>query len=123
MIKERIKEVKKLINDYFTREYDETLDNQTLYDNLEDFGLAYTTTDDWEEFSEDEIHEVQVSTNIKEMTLQTYLDDTLLENYKFDSWEEYKMFLQCLDFDEMIADAHDVYRSWKRVMKLNKVVA
>ena len=123
MIKERIKEVKKLINDYFTREYDETLDNQTLYDNLEDFGLAYTTTDDWEEFSEDEIHEVQVSTNIKEMTLQTYLDDTFLENYKFDSWEEYKMFLQCLDFDEMIADAHDVYRSWKRVMKLNKVVA
>ena len=116
MIKERIKEVKKLINDYFTREYDETLDNQTLYDNLEDFGLAYTTTDDWEEFSEDEIHEVQVSTNIKEMTLQTYLDDTLLENYKFNTYEDYKMFLQCLDFDEMIADAHDVYRSWKEVV-------
>ena len=113
-MKEKLKEIKKLINDYFVNEYDETLDNETYYDNLEDFGLAYTTTEDWEEFSDDEIHEIQVSTNIKDMSLQTYIDNILLENFKFNSYEEYKEFLTHLDFDSMIADAHGVYREWKR---------
>ena len=113
-MKEKLKEIKKLINEYFINEYDETLNNETFYDYLEDFGLAYTTTEDWEENSEDEIHDIQVSTNIKEMTLQTYFDGILLENYKFNNYEDYKQFMESLDFDNMIMDAHDVYRNWKR---------
>ena len=116
MIKKHLKEVKKLLNDYFEREYDETLDNKTFYEYIEDFGLAYTTTEDWEEFSDDEIHDTQISTNILDMSLQTYLDGELLENYKFNSYEDYKEFLTHLDFDEMIGDAHDVYRNWKKVV-------
>ena len=113
MNKEQLKEVKKLINDYFEKEYDETLTNETFYDNLEDFGLAYTT-DDWEENNEYDT-DIQVSTNIPNMSLQTYINGILLENYKFNSYEDYKEFLTHLDFDNMIADAHDVYRGWKEM--------
>ncbi len=116
MNKERIKEVKKLINEYFVNEYDDTLDNKTLYDNIEDLGLAYTTTED--------LHEIQVSTNILNMSVLTYIDGQLLEDFRYDYYKDYKEFLTHLDFDELIADAHNVYNSWKRIMKLNnKVVA
>ena len=116
MNKTRIEEIRHLISKYFEREYDETLSKEELYDNINDLGLAYTTTEeDWEEFTDDEIHDIQVSTDIESMTLQTYLDGTLLENYKFSSYDSYKMFLESLDFDEMIGDAHDVIRKWKEI--------
>lgn len=115
MNKKQLNEVKKLINDYFEKEYDETLTNETFYDNLEDFGLAYTV-DEWDEENEDKVNEIQVSTNILNMSLQTYIDGELLENYKFRNYEDYKEFLTHLDFDEMIGDAHDVYRGWKEMM-------
>lgn len=115
MNKEQLNEVKKLINDYFEKEYDETLNNETFYDNLEDFGLAYTV-DEWDEEDEDKVNEIQVSTNILDMSLQTYIDGELLENYKFRNYEDYKEFLTHLDFDNMIWDAHDVYRGWKEMM-------
>lgn len=110
--KDKLNEVKRLISNYYLREYYETLNNETMYDNIEDLGLAYTTTEDWEE---DDIHEVQVSTNILNMSLQTYIDGQLLEIYKFPNYRDYKLFLENLDFDEMIIDAHDVYNKWKEL--------
>lgn len=118
MIKEKIEEVRHLINKFFNDEYLESLDKTTLYENIDDLGLAYTTTYDWDfdDIKEDEFHEVQVSTNILDMSLQTYIDGQLLENYKFDSYDDYKLFLESLEFDEMIGDAHDVYKRWKEVV-------
>lgn len=111
-MKDKLNEIKRLISNYYLREYYETLNNETMYDNIEDLGLAYTTTEDWEE---DDIHEVQVSTNILNMSLQTYIDGQLLEIYKFPNYKDYKLFLENLDFDEMIRDAYDVYKSWKEM--------
>lgn len=122
MIKEKIEEVRHLINKFFNDEYLESLDKTTLYENIDDLGLAYTTTYDWDfdDIKEDEFHEVQVSTNILDMSLQTYIDGELLENYKFDSYDDYKLFLENLEFDEMIGDAHDVYKRWKWAQKLER---
>ena len=111
-MRDRLNEIKRLISNYYYREYDEVLNNETMYDNIEDLGLAYTTTEDWEE---DDIHEVQVSTNILNMSLQTYIDGELLEIYKFRDYKDYKMFLESLDFDEMIGNAHDVFNGWKEM--------
>lgn len=119
MNKERIKEVKKLINEYFVNEYDETLNKETFYDNLEDLGLAYTNTYDWDygnEIEENDFHEIQVSTNILNMSVLTYIDGQLLEDFRYDYYKDYKEFLTHLDFDEMIADAHNVYNIWKKVV-------
>ena len=111
-MKEKLNEIKRLISNYYLREYYETLNNETMYDNIEDLELAYTTTEDWEE---ENIHEVQVSTNILNMSLQTYIDGQLYEMYKFPTYKDYKLFLESLDFDEMIMDAHDVYKKWKEM--------
>lgn len=111
MIKEKIEEVRHLINKFFNDEYLESLDKTTLYENINNLGLAYTTTEDWKE-----LHEIQVSTNILNMSLLTYIDGQLLEDYRFKNYEDYKEFLQHLDFDEMIADATDVYLGWKKVV-------
>ena len=106
-MKNKLKEIKKMINEYYIREYGEdcTINNETLCDNIEDLGIAYTNSSDF--FEEDELYEIQVSTNIINKSVLTYIDGQLLE--------EYKEYLSHLDFDEQIMCANDVYKNWKEM--------
>ena len=114
-MKNKLKEIKKIINEYYINEFGEdcTINNETLYDNIEDLGIAYTNSSDF--FEEDELYEIQVSTNIINKSVLTYIDGQLLEEYKYPTWEEYKEYLNHLDFDEQIMCANDVYKNWKEM--------
>ena len=99
MLKKDFKELKKIINDYYIREFGEdcTINNTTLCENIKDLGLAYTTTEDGE-------HEIQVSTNLLRRIVTYSVDGKLKESNVYLTWKEYKEFLDSLDFDEMIYD-------------------
>lgn len=108
-----IEDVKKIINEYYVREFgeDSAINNEVLYDNIKDLGIAYTTYEDENE----EIYEVQVSTNVLNKSVLTYIDGNLIETYVYDNWNDYKDYLQHLDFDEQIGVAIDLFNNMKEV--------
>jgi hypothetical protein len=71
MLKRDFKEIKKMINDYYTRDFGEdcTINNETLCDNFKNLGLAYTVEDG---------HEIQISANIPNRIISTYIDKRLI---------------------------------------------
>lgn len=115
-MKNKLKEIKKMINEYYIREYGEdcTINNETLYDNIKDLGIAYTNSGDF--FEEDEMYEIQVSTNIINHSVLTYINGKLIEEYIYPTWDEYKEYINHLDFDEQIMVANDTYKNLKEVI-------
>lgn len=108
-MKDILKCVKKRINEYYYREFKELINNEKFYDNIEELGIAYTT-DEYD-------NEIQVSTDVLNKSVLTYVNGTLLECYKYNSWTDYLEYLNHLDFDEQIMVAEDVYEDWKRGME------
>lgn len=82
---------KDLINKYCMEEFDCNAD----FSDLEKVGLAYTTTEDGK-------HEIQVNANLKELRLETYIDDDTIITQDFKTMEEmnYKCLMD-LDFNEL----------------------
>lgn len=72
-------EVKEEIINFLNREYEEenTIEDfDKLFPNLEDIGLAYTTTPD-------ENHEIQTTLDLKNYKLNQYVDNTLIYSQAF----------------------------------------
>lgn len=74
-----LKEVKEEIINFINREYDEenrVEDFDTLFPDLSNVGIAYTTTPD-------EKHEIQTNLDLINYKLNTYVDNTLIESYPY----------------------------------------
>ncbi len=74
-----LKEVKEEIINFINREYDEenrVEDFDTLFSDLSNVGIAYTTTPD-------EKHEIQTNLDLINYKLNTYVDNTLIESYPY----------------------------------------
>ena len=74
-----LEEVKEELIHFLNKEYEENHsveDFDTLFPDLSDIGLAYTTTPD-------EKHEIQTSLDLINYKLNTYVDNTLVNSYQY----------------------------------------
>ncbi|HAP9903588.1 TPA: DEAD/DEAH box helicase family protein [Enterococcus faecium] len=74
-----LEEVKEELIDFLNREYDEENrleDFDTIFPDLTDIGIAYTTTPD-------EKHEIQVSLDLINYKMSTYVDKTLIDSFQY----------------------------------------
>ena len=74
-----LEEVKEELIHFLNEEYDEAHsieDFDTMFPDLTDIGLAYTTTPD-------EKHEIQTSLDLVNYKLNTYVDNTLIDSFQY----------------------------------------
>lgn len=74
-----LEEVKEELIDFLNREYDEKNrleDFDTIFPDLTDIGVAYTTTPD-------EKHEIQVSLDLINYKMNTYVDKNLIDSFQY----------------------------------------
>nr|WP_048951832.1 SNF2-related protein [Enterococcus faecalis] len=74
-----LEEVKEELIDFLNREYDEENrleDFDTIFPDLTDIGVAYTTTPD-------EKHEIQVSLDLINYKMNTYVDKNLIDSFQY----------------------------------------
>lgn len=74
-----LEEVKEELIDFLNREYDEENrleDFDTMFPDLTDIGIAYTTTPD-------EKHEIQVSLDLINYKMNTYVDKNLIDSFQY----------------------------------------
>ena len=74
-----LEEVKEELIHFLNKEYDEAHsieDFDTMFPDLTDIGLAYTTTPD-------EKHEIQTSLDLINYKMNTYVDNTLIDSYQY----------------------------------------
>lgn len=74
-----LEEVKEELIDFLNREYDEENrleDFDTIFPELTDIGIAYTTTPD-------EKHEIQVSLDLINYKMNTYVDKNLIDSFQY----------------------------------------
>lgn len=104
MLRKDFKELKKLINDYYSKEFGEdcTINNQTLYDNIENLGLAYTVEDE---------HEIQISADIINKVISAYIDKNLIVTDTFSTWGDFIEQMKHLDFSELVFNYTEEYRN------------
>lgn len=95
---------KDLINKYCMEEFESMAD----FSNLEKVGIAYSTT-------EDGCHEIQVNANLKEMRLETFLNNELVITQEFKTMDEmnYKCLMD-LDFNELTCIPDAIIEDWEQ---------
>jgi len=74
-----LEEVKEELIHFLNKEYDEAHnveDFDTMFPDLTDIGLAYTTTPD-------EKHEIQISLDLINYKMNTYVDNTLIDSFSY----------------------------------------
>lgn len=74
-----LEEVKEELIHFLNREYDEAHkveDFDAMFSDLSEIGIAYTTTPD-------EQHEIQTTLDLVNYTLNTYVDNTLIDSYSY----------------------------------------
>lgn len=74
-----LEELKEELIDFLNREYDEENrleDFDTIFPDLTDIGIAYTTTPD-------EKHEIQVSLDLINYKMNTYVDKNLIDSFQY----------------------------------------
>lgn len=110
-MKDILETIKNSVNDYYVREFgeDSEINNETFYENIKNLGIAYSTYD----ITDDEVCEVQVSANIPDKSILTYINGELIETFVYDNYEDYKEYFEHLDFDEQIGVAIDVFNKLK----------
>lgn len=79
---------KKLINDFCLKEYDE----EANFNNLKEVNIAYTTDETGEK-------NIQVSVNLIELKMNTYINNELKQEIIYNTFEEMIEELKHLNFD------------------------
>lgn len=88
-----LEKAKKLVDDFCLEEYN----TPANFENLSQIGIGYTTVTD------EEIP-IQAYVNLKEFSLERYLEDKLVDERKYNSLEELiEKELECLDFYDLIS--------------------
>ncbi|KYM54265.1 helicase [Fusobacterium necrophorum subsp. funduliforme] len=103
-----LEEVKEELIHFLNKEYDEAHsieDFDTMFPDLTDIGLAYTTTPD-------EKHEIQTSLDLINYKMNTYVDNTLIDSFSYtydpldasDTKEliQIKTSIELWDFNELV---------------------
>lgn len=91
---EQLDTAKKLIADFLAREYGG--DEEPDFSDLENVGIAYTTT-------EDEPHEIQVNANLADGSITQYVDGVSVEKREYGSLRELiDAELSDLNFDNLV---------------------
>ncbi|MCH4888933.1 helicase [Acidaminobacter sp. JC074] len=86
---------KNLIQDYLEKEYEEEREPFD-FDDLEKVDIAYTTT-------EDEKHEIQASVDLINFSVNTYIDDTLVNKEQYGTLKELNDYaLEHLDYASLV---------------------
>lgn len=93
-LEEQFETAKGLIADFLEREYGE--DEEPDFSDLENIGLAYTTT-------EDEQHEIQVSANLMDFSVRQYVDGVCVEKREYGNLQKLiDQELSSLNFDDLV---------------------
>ncbi len=104
----RLEEAKTLINEYAM---DEFQNSEVCYVNLHDVGLAYTTVED----ESGKEHDLQISVDLVDFKLNTYLDWKIVKVERYGSLEiMIDELLSFLEFDSLIMLDEDVDDLLKR---------
>ena len=86
-----------IVSEFLENEYGSVDDD---FDDLTNISLAYT---DFLDEETNEEHPVQVTLNLKEFSISTYVDDLLIDKKQYESLDDiYETELQYLSFDELV---------------------
>lgn len=97
-----------MINKYCLEEFDCLAD----FSDLENIGLAYTTTEDGK-------YEIQANANLKRLGMDIYLGEEIVLTWDFESLEEmiYE-YLICLDFNELTLIPDEILEDMEEITGL-----
>lgn len=90
---ENLEKAKEVIKEFCENEYGE--DSEVDFGNLSKVDIAYTNT-------EDEKHEIQVSADLINNKLNTYLDGEIYESNKYSSLKDLSFDIEHTDFDTLV---------------------
>ena len=89
--------------------------DENQFDSLSDIALAYTT-------SEDGLHEIQVSANLVDYSINQYIDDKLVSTEQYDSLDDMtEKALKWLDFDDLVSVSDDAELKFKELSENEKL--
>lgn len=83
--------------------------DENQFDDLSDIALAYTTT-------EDDQHEIQVSANLVDFSINQFIDDKLVYTEKYNSLDDItEKALKWLDFDDLVSVSDEAELKFKEL--------
>ena len=83
--------------------------DENQFDDLSDIALAFTTTEDNE-------HEIQVSANLVDFSINQFIDDKLVYTEKYNSLEDMtEQALKWLDFDDLVSVSDEAELKFKEL--------
>lgn len=89
--------------------------DENQFDDLSDIPLAFTTTEDNE-------HEIQVSANLVDFSINQFIDDKLVYTEKYNSLEDMtEQALKWLDFDDLVSVSDEAELKFKELSE-NEIV-
>lgn len=89
--------------------------DENQFDDLSDIPLAYSTTEDSE-------HEIQVSANLVDFSINQFIDDKLVYTEKYNSLEDMtEQALKWLDFDDLVSVSDEAELKFKELSE-NEIV-
>lgn len=98
----------------FTEIYTEGTD-ENQFDDLSDIPLAYSTTEDSE-------HEIQVSANLVDFSINQFIDNKLVYTEQYNSLEDMtEQALKWLDFDDLVSVSDEAELKFKELSE-NEIV-
>ncbi|MFR5875261.1 MAG: helicase-related protein [Eubacterium sp.] len=91
--------------------------DESQYADLSNIALAYTTT-------EDSKHEIQVTANLVDFTINQYIDDKLVYTEQYSSLDDMTgKALKWLDFDDLVSVSDDAELKFKELSENEKASA
>lgn len=109
---------KELINEFCVREYDESAD----FSNYSKVDIA--TTDLFNEYSETDSnvsHEVQVSINLFDLSINKTIDDVLVEHVGYENLNDLVDSLEYMEFDSLVYVDEDEWNKFYSLKKQNEI--
>lgn len=89
--------------------------DENQFDDLSDIALAFTTTEDNE-------HEIQVSANLVDFSINQFIDDKLVYTEQYNSLEDMtEQALKWLDFNDLVSISDEAELKFKELSE-NKIV-
>lgn len=90
--------------------------DENQFDDLSDIALAYTTT-------EDEQHEIQVTANLVDFSINQFIDDKLVYTEQYNSLEDMtEQALKWLDFDDLVSVSNEAELKFKELSETEETL-